>query len=67
MAAPALQTVSTVRLTRSGTIIQDIFPVFQILSAIRRSNSVDKIIVINDVQYDFSTAQFLVDMPVALP
>ncbi len=67
MAVPAEQTISNVRLTRKGADIMDTFPIHKYMTALKNTNHTDKIIVINDVQYDFSSAKFLVDPPPALP
>lgn len=64
---PTQETVSTVKLTRMGSAVVDIYPIDKFLIATKRSNNIDRIIVVNDVPYDFSSAQFLVDLPVPPP
>lgn len=66
MAAPSIQTVTTVRLTRVGSAVVDVFPIHKYMIAIRSSNDPDNVITINDVRYRFSSAEFLVNPP-ALP
>ena len=64
-AVPSPQTVTTVRLTRIGLAVVDTFPIHKYMIALRNSNGTDEIIVINDVKYNFSSAEFLVNPPPA--
>lgn len=55
--------VTTAKLTRIGSVTVDTVPIEKLFSAIKNSNRIDKMIVVNDVQYDFSTVEFVVDAP----
>lgn len=49
---------TTVKLTRIGTGDVDNVPIELFINAVKRGNIIDEIIIINDIPYDYSSAQF---------